>query len=247
MSPLRRTMAFANSAIAVALGALVATSSSRAEELLAETIVLTPNVEGIAIPIPVRVNVSRPAGGGMTELRLQADLAGLNANLDAVINAIWQKQGLERQRVSHRGTQMVVDGPALRLKIHFRACPGALPSSNGSLVVVLRPVVVGDGVALSGNVTEFNVSNDLTRGAVRALRLDDRLKAELDRGLNEALAKPDAKLTIPAIARAFGARVTAANFVPPPPAPALRIEATMPNAAMAGVTRCLFQVSTCPE
>lgn len=237
----------AGSAVAGALFLLVSAIPCLPEELLAHTIELAPNVEGIAIPIPVRVNVSRPAGGDVTELHLHADLGGLGANLDAVINAIWRRQNLERQRVSHRGTQMVVDGSSLRLKVHFRASPGALPSSNGSLVVVLRPVVHQDGVGLAGNVTEFNVSNDLTRGAVRALRIDERLKAELDRGLNEALSKPHARLPIPAIARALGARATAASFVPPPPAPSLRIHATMPNAAMAGLTRCLLQISTCPE
>ena len=208
---------------------------------------LKPSIEGIEIAIPVVVAVSRPATGDVTTLRLQADLAGLSSSLDQVVNAIWRREGLEGQRVSHRGTSMVMEGNALRLKVHFHARPRALPSSNGSLVLLLRPEIIDDGVGLSGTIAEFNVSNDITRGAVRALRLDERLKRELGRGLTEALSRPDARLAIPAAARAFGARATAASFAPPPPGPRLLIDATMPNAAIAGLTQCLLRIATCPQ
>lgn len=208
---------------------------------------LKPSIEGIQIAIPVVVEVSRSATGDVTTLRLQADLAGLSSSLDQVVNAIWRREGLEGQRVSHRGTSMVVEGNALRLKVHFHANPRALPSSNGSLVLLLRPEVLDAGVGLSGTVAEFNVSNDITRGAVRALRLDERLKRELGRGLTDALSRPDARLAIPAAARAFGARATAASFAPPPPGPRLLIDATMPNAAIAGLTQCLLRIAACPQ
>jgi hypothetical protein len=211
------------------------------------TFELTPRIEGIEVPITVSINVERAGTGDLTILRLQADLTAMSSKLDQVIDAIWRKEDLEAQRVSHRGTTMVVDGSALRLKVHFRAKPRNLPSSNGSLVLLLQPVIVDDGVGLTGSVAEFNVSNDITRGAIKALRLDDRLKRELDRGLAEALAQPHARLAIPAAARAFGVRVTGASFSPPPPVSTLSIVATLPNSAVAGLSRCLLQVAACPQ
>jgi hypothetical protein len=223
------------------------TNFSRANDDLVPAFELKPRIEGIEISIPVRVDVSRAPSSDTTNLRFRADLAGVSARLNEVVEAIWQKERLADKRISHRGTIASVENGGLRLKLHFHARPSGLPSSNGSVVLLLNPVVADDGIGLSGHVVEFNVSNDITRNAVKLLRLDDRLRRELTRALTDALAKPDARFVMPAIARAFGARVTAASFGPLPPGPALLIEATTSDAAIGGLAACLLQNDTCPQ
>ncbi|MER8516302.1 hypothetical protein NKH47_25580 [Mesorhizobium sp. M1060] len=194
--------------------------------------VISKTIEGIAINFPVGITASRNDPAQPVAIALTIGLSDLVAKVDPLIGSVWTKRHIDLGgRLTHNGTLLSIESPALRAKVHFHVRPEVVPSSNGSVVAYFKPTVADNRVALTGRIAEFNISNDFTRNAAQALHLDDLVMDQLGGLLNEALAAPGAGLALPPAVQALGVTLTTASFVMIDAKPSLVVEGTLPAVA----------------
>jgi hypothetical protein len=194
--------------------------------------VISKTIEGVEIKFPVGITASRNDPAQPVAIAVKIDLSDLVANVNILIGAVWTKRNIDLGgKLTHNGTILSIETPVLRAKVHFRARPGPVPDSNGSVVAYFEPTVGENRVALAGRIVEFNISNDLTRHAAKALNLDDLVKDKLGALLNEALSAPGASLALPPAVLALGVKLSAASFVLIDGRPSLVVEGTLPTVA----------------
>jgi hypothetical protein len=197
-------------------------------------VVISQTIEGVEVNFPVGLTASRSDPAKPVAIVATIDLSDLIAKADALIEAAWVARKIDLGgKLSHRGTLLSIETPAIRAKVHFHVSPGLVPSSNGSVVAVFQPTVTDNRIALSGSIAEFNISNDITRGAVDALDLDDMVRDKLGSLLDEALSAPGAGLALPPAVQALGVNLATAWFATIDGTPSLVVEGTLP--ALAGL------------
>jgi hypothetical protein len=194
--------------------------------------VISKTIEGVEIKFPVIITAGRNDPAQPVAIAVKIDLSDLVANVNTLIGAVWTKRNIDLGgKLTHNGTILSVETPALRAKVHFRARPGLVPDSNGSVVAYFDPTVAENRVALAGRIVEFNISNDITRHAAEALKLDDLVRDKLGTLLNEALSAPGASLALPPAVHALGVKLSAVSFVLIDGRPSLIVEGTLPAVA----------------
>lgn len=205
-----------------------------AESVELPAAVISQTIEGVEINFPVGLTASRSDPAKPVTIVATIELSDLIAKADALIEAAWATREIDLDgKLSHRGTLLSIETPAIRAKVHFHVSPGLVPSSNGSVVAVFRPTVADNRIALSSSIAEFNISNDITRSAADALDLDDTVKNKLGTLLDEALSAPGAVLALPPAVQALGVDLAIARFATIDGMPSLVVEGTLP--ALAGL------------
>ncbi|RUX33322.1 hypothetical protein EOA23_07275 [Mesorhizobium sp. M2A.F.Ca.ET.042.01.1.1] len=203
-----------------------------AKEVELPAVVVSKTIEGIEINFPVGISASRNDPAQPVAVALTIDLSDFVAKVNTLIGAAWTKRHIDLDgKLTHNGTLLSIESPALRAKVHFHVRPGFVPSSNGSVVAYFVPTVADNRIALTGRITEFNISNDITRHAAEALNLDDLVRDKLGALLNEALSAPGAGLPLPPAVQALGVALSTASFVSVGGKPSLVVEGTLPAVA----------------
>lgn len=196
--------------------------------------VISKTIEGIEINFPVGITASRNDPVQPVTIAVKIDLSDLVAKINTLIGAVWTKRHIDLGgKLTHNGTLLSIESPALHAKMHYYVRPEIVPSSDGSVVAYFVPMVADNRIALTGRIAEFNISNDITRTAAQALNLDDLVKDKLGALLNEALSAPGAGLALPPAVQAFGVTLSTARFVTIDGKPSLVVEGTLP--AIAGL------------
>ena len=196
--------------------------------------VISQTIEGVEVNFPIGLTASRsdpskPVAIVATIDIIRLDCEGRCLDRSRVGNAKIDLGG----KLSHRGTLLSIETPAIRAKVHFHVSPGLVPSSNGNVVAVFQPTVANNRIALSGSIAEFNISNDITRSAADALDLGDTVRDKLGSLLDEALSAPGAGLALPPAVQALGVNLATARFATIDGMPSLVVEGTLP--ALAGI------------
>ncbi|UVK35811.1 hypothetical protein LHFGNBLO_006025 (plasmid) [Mesorhizobium sp. AR10] len=193
---------------------------------------ISKTIEGVEINFPIAITASRSDPAQPVTVVVRIDLSDLVAKVDTLIGAVWTKRNIDLGgKLTHNGTLLSIESPALRAKVHFHVSPGLVPSSNGSIVAYFEPRVVDGRVALTGRIAEFNISNDITRHAAEALNLDDLVRDKVGALLDEALSAPGASLALPPAVLAFGVSLSTARFVTIDGKPSLVVEGALPAVA----------------
>lgn len=205
------------SVVGSARAAFVAIVLLAAAPAAAQTMTLPFDVpaklSGVDVTFPVRATLTQAASDQPVGLVAKVDLEDVRAKVDAVIRAagLHQPPG-NYQSFDYKGTLLEARDGRLWAKYHFRVDLKRLPATNGSVEMFVRPVAEAEGLRFVGENAQLNVSNEIVRGVVSAMKLEQRLATEGLAAVNGFLASPEARLKLPKELAAMNGTLSSARF-----------------------------------
>jgi hypothetical protein len=197
----------------LSLALLMAPAGAVAQTVTLPIANLPVQVEGVSLSLPASVVLTAPAPGGPARVAMQVDLSPLEERIDPLVEAAIKRAKLDRDgMVAHRGTKLKVEDDRLQARVRIRLKPPVVPASDGAVIIQFRLRNENGKLGVTARVTDFNVQDDITRTAIQALNIDDRIRKEIAEVLNEALEKQGVQLLPPDAARTFGLKMTGQRF-----------------------------------